>query len=192
MPAASPEKSYLTPLKKSCQVRLCAAGALVALALALPALGADEPGNFVAWREGLSSAAQPSAKWLAQVKERRYDVVINLAPPQSHGSLPNEGGIVGSKGVVYVNIPVDFGAPTAEDFRLFSEVVKASAGRNVLVHCQVNLRGSAFVFLYRVIHENAPAGEALAKLAGVWQPDRVWRKFIDDTVAAHGKKAEIM
>ena len=168
--------------------------ALVLAVLAVPAARAasDEPDNMVQWREGLSSSAQPTAKWLAQVKERKYDVVINLAPPQSHGSIANEGGIVGSKGVVYVNIPVDFGAPTAEDFRVFTEIMKASAGRNVHVHCQANLRGSSFVFLYRVIHENAPAGDAVPRLTGVWQPDRVWRKFIDETLAAHGKRAEIL
>jgi protein tyrosine phosphatase (PTP) superfamily phosphohydrolase (DUF442 family) len=159
---------------------------------AQPARAADGPANFVTWREGLSSSAQPDAKWLAQVKERKYDIVINLAPPNTHGSIANEGGIVGSKGVVYVNIPVDFGAPTAEDFRVFSAIMKASAGRNVYVHCQVNLRGSSFVALYRLIHEDAPAGDTVAKLTGVWQPDKVWRKFIEDTLAAHGKKAEIM
>jgi protein tyrosine phosphatase (PTP) superfamily phosphohydrolase (DUF442 family) len=167
---------------------------LIAIALAAaPARAAGEaPDNFVTWREGLSSSAQPTAKWLAQVKERNYDIVVNLAPPQSAGSIANEGGIVGARGVVYVNIPVDFGAPTAEDFRMFTEVMKASAGRSVYVHCQANLRGSSFVFLYRAIHENAPVNEAMAKLTGVWQPDKVWRKFIEDTLAAHGKKAEIM
>lgn len=165
---------------------------LAALFAAGPALARDGPDNFVTWRDGLSSSAQPDAKWLAQVKERKYDIVINLAPPQSWGSIGDEGGIVGAKGVVYVNIPVDFGAPTEEDFRVFTEVMKASARRNVYVHCQMNLRGSSFVMLYRVIHENAPIADTVAKLTGVWQPDKVWRKFIDDTLAAHGKKAEIM
>jgi protein tyrosine phosphatase (PTP) superfamily phosphohydrolase (DUF442 family) len=153
---------------------------------------AHEPGNFVTWREGLASSAQPDAEWLARVKERGYDIVINLAPPQSHGSIANEGGIVGSKGVMYLNIPVEFGAPTAENFRVFSEAMKASRGRNVFVHCQVNMRGSAFVFLYRVIYEDAPVSQAIAQLTGVWKPDRVWMKFIHDTLAAHGKQAEIL
>ena len=164
----------------------------IAVAFAASAFARDEPENFVAWREGLSSSAQPAASWLQQVKERGYDIVINLAPPQSMGSIANEGGIVASKGVVYVNIPVEFGAPTAEDFRIFTELMKASAGRKVFVHCQANLRASSFVFLYRVIHENASVNDAIAKLTGVWQPDRVWRTFIDDTLAKHGKKAEIL
>ncbi len=62
---------------------------------------------------------------------------------------------------------------------------------NVLVHCQVNMRASTFVFLYRVIHEDAPVQEAAAKLTGVWIPDGVWKRFIEDTLAAYGKKADI-
>jgi protein tyrosine phosphatase (PTP) superfamily phosphohydrolase (DUF442 family) len=157
-----------------------------------PAYAADQPGNFVQWREGLASSAQPTTAWLGRVKELKYDVVVNLAPPQVHGSIPNEGGIVGSKGVTYINIPVDFGRPTPEDFRFFSEALKANAGRNVFVHCQVNMRGSAFTFLYRVIHEGAPVNESLAKMHGVWAPDPVWKKFIEDTLRAHGKYVELL
>ena len=100
-------------------MRVFLAFAAALLSLAPPdALAADIPENFVVWRPGLASG---------NVK-RNYDVLINLAPPQVQGSLADEGGIVASTGVVYVNIPVNFGAPTAEDFRMFSEVMKASAG----------------------------------------------------------------
>jgi len=164
---------------------------LALLALAFTA-SAQSPANLVNWRPGLVSSAQPNAEWLARVKENKYDLVVNLAPPQSHGSLTNEGGIVGSKGVTYVNIPVDFSKPTAEDFRFFTEVLKASRERSVFVHCQVNMRGTAFTFLYRVIHEGADARESIAKLQSVWNPDPVWKRFIEETLAAHGKKVEIL
>ena len=153
---------------------------------------ADSPANLVNWRPGMVSAAQPDKDWLGKVKEMKYDVVINLAPPQSEGSIANEGGIVASKGVTYVNIPVNFMKPTTEDFRFFTEVMRANANRSVFVHCQVNLRGSSFSFLYRVIHEGAEPREALAKLHAVWVPDAVWKKFIEDTLAANGKKVEIL
>jgi protein tyrosine phosphatase (PTP) superfamily phosphohydrolase (DUF442 family) len=159
---------------------------------AMAAHAADRPDNFVQWREGLASGAQPNADWLATVGEQKYELVINLAPPQSHGSIANEGAVVGAKGVKYVNIPVDFARPSAEDFRFFSEVMKAAAGRNVFVHCQVNFRGSSFVFLYRVIHEGAPAQDAWARVQSVWVPDRAWRRFIEDTLKAHGKSAELL
>jgi len=71
-------------------------------------------------------------------------------------------------------------------------VMRANKDRSVFVHCQVNLRGSSFVFLYRVIHEGADVRESLAKLTGVWSPDPVWKRFIEETLALHGKKVEIL
>jgi protein tyrosine phosphatase (PTP) superfamily phosphohydrolase (DUF442 family) len=169
-------------------IRICTA--VLAFA-ATAALAADRPENFVQWREGLASSAQPSGAWLATVGEQKYDVLVNLAPPQSGGSLRDEGGIVASKGVKYVNIPVDFMHPTAEDFRFFSEVMKASAGKRVFVHCQANFRGSSFVFLYRAIYEDA-GHDALEKLQSVWAPEPVWKKFIEETLRAHGRSLELL
>ena len=164
----------------------------IASALICGALAAERPGNFVSWRQGLASASQPSAAWLGELDKTKYDIVINLAPPGVHGSIAAEPDIVRGRGVEYVNIPVDFARPTAEDFRRFSELMTANKDRSVFVHCQVNLRGTSFVFLYRVIHEGADVREAMAKLTGIWTPDRVWKPFIEETLAAHGKKAEIL
>jgi len=164
----------------------------ILLLAAAGARAADRPENLVQWREGLASSAQPGAAWLGTIGDQKYEVLINLAPPQSHGSIANEGGIVGAKGVKYVNIPVDFMRPTAEDFRFFTEVMKASAGRNVFVHCQANFRGSSFVFLYRVIHEGASAEETWKKLQSVWVPEPQWKRFIEETLKANGKSFELL
>jgi protein tyrosine phosphatase (PTP) superfamily phosphohydrolase (DUF442 family) len=169
-----------------------ARGAALAFAAAASMhIHADNPKNRVEWRVGLSSSAQPDRDFLRKLRELGYQMVVNLAPPQSHGSLEDEGGIVGSKGIVYVNIPVDFSKPTAEDFRIFTEVMKAGRDKQVFVHCQANLRATSFVFLYRVLHEGATQAEAGAKLSGVWVPDSVWKRFIEDTLAANGRKMEL-
>ena len=165
---------------------------LAALFALCTALAADRPGNYVSWRPGLASASQPSAEWLAQADANKIDLVINLAPPGVHGSIAAEPEIVRSRGVEYVNIPVQFAKPTAEDFRRFSALVAANRDRNVFVHCQVNLRGTSFVFLYRIIHEGADVRESMAKLTSVWAPDPVWKRFIEETLAANGKSAEIL
>jgi len=170
----------------------------VAVCLAAPASpdgeshAGDRPANFVQWRAGLASSGQPDAAALAQVKAQGYTLVINLAPPRSHGSISSEAAIVGRQGVRYLNIAVDFDNPTSDDFKAMSEAIKTHAGGDVLVHCQVNMRAASFVFLYRVIHENASAQEEATKLTGVWIPNRTWKRFIDDTLAAGGKKAEIL
>jgi protein tyrosine phosphatase (PTP) superfamily phosphohydrolase (DUF442 family) len=164
---------------------------LAALAAATPAGAQHTLDNMVVWREGFVSSAQPGKDYLQDIKQQGFDMVVNLAPPQSMGSIDVEGALVGSQGVRYVNIPVDFKKPTADDFKFFSEVMKAGAGKKILVHCQVNMRGSSFSFLYRVISEGAPVDETLTKLSGVWTPDPVWKRFIEKTLAANGKKADV-
>lgn len=183
---------FSIPAARLVPIRLAVATCLLVTVSSTALAEKSDPDNLVKWRDGLTSAAQPKSEYLARVKTQGFDMVINLAPPQSQGSIDNEGGVVGRQGVMYVNIPVNFGNPTAEDFRVFSEVMKSVAKKNVLVHCQVNLRGSAFSFLYRVIHENAPVDETRDKMLGVWSPDAVWKKFIDATLAANGKKVEIL
>jgi uncharacterized protein (TIGR01244 family) len=160
------------------------------VAATLWALGAIAAPNPVPWREGLTSSGQPDRDALSRLAEQQVGMVINLAPPQSDGSIADEGALVARQGVAYVNIPVDFRKPTQADFELFSAVMRAAADRKVLVHCQVNLRGSAFVFLYRVIHEGVSADNAADSLLGVWTPNPVWRQFIRETLDRHGKSAE--
>jgi protein tyrosine phosphatase (PTP) superfamily phosphohydrolase (DUF442 family) len=148
----------------------------------------------VQWRPNLASSAQPDSAYLKRAKVLGYDMVINLAPPEYKEAVENEGAILAAQGVAYLNIPVNFPNPTAEDFRLFSDVLKVMAKKSVLVHCQVNLRGSSFTFLHRVIYETADAAEAdeaRAKLNSVWAPNPTWKKFIEAMLAANGKKLEL-
>jgi uncharacterized protein (TIGR01244 family) len=151
----------------------------------------NAPENLVAWRPHLSSSAQPDAAFLKNAKALGYDMVINLAPPEYDTAVEAEGALLAKAGVVYLNIPVAWGNPTHEDFALFSQVLKAAGQRKVLVHCQVNLRGSSFTFLYRVIHEGAPVNDSLAKLTGIWAPNPTWKKFIESELAANGRKIEL-
>jgi len=92
--------------------------------------------------------------------------------------LANEGSIVTALGMSYVHIPVDFKAPTSKDFRAFSQVMQAFEDGPVFVHCAKNMRVSAFVFLYRVLHQHVPASEAERDLHAIWEPDEVWSLFL--------------
>lgn len=162
-------------------------GAFMAAAQA----AAGDPANLVQWRPGLTSSAQPTAEYLKNAKKLGYEVVINLAPPEYKEAVEKEGAILAAQGITYVNIPVDFTNPTPENFNLFTAVMKTMERRKILVHCQVNLRGSSFTFLYRVITEGAQMDEARAKLNSVWVPNPKWKPFIEAELLAHGKKSDI-
>ena len=134
--------------------------------------------SFRALGEGLGTSGQPTESQFQEIREAGFDAVINLALPTSDNALAHEGSIVTGLGMSYVHIPVDFKAPTAQDFQAFSRVMDAFEGRRVFVHCAANKRVSAFVFLYRVLHQHVPALEAERELHAIWQPDAVWSRFI--------------
>src|SRR4051812_33706928 len=134
--------------------------------------------NFRAIAEGLGTAGQPTEAQLRAVGEAGFDAVINLALPTSDNAIPNEGSIVTGLGMSYVHIPVDFKAPTSRDFQAFCSVMDAFKDRRVFVHCAANMRVSAFVFLYRVLHKGTSTAEAERDLLAIWQPDDVWSRFI--------------
>jgi hypothetical protein len=42
----------------------------------------------------------------------------------------------------------------------------------------MNMRVSAFMFLYRVLKQNVPESEATSDLHAIWEPDEAWSRFI--------------
>jgi protein tyrosine phosphatase (PTP) superfamily phosphohydrolase (DUF442 family) len=134
--------------------------------------------SYRAVGERLGTAGQPTESQFQAVREAGFDAVINLALPTSDNALAHEGSIVTALGMSYVHIPVDFKAPTSDNFLAFCRVMEAFDDRRVFVHCAANMRVSAFVFLYRVIHQQVSVDEAERDLHAIWQPDEVWRRFI--------------
>jgi len=127
----------------------------------------------------LGTAGQPTADQFGMIREAGFEAVINLALPTSTNALANEGSIVTGLGMSYVHIPVDFKAPTLQDFQAFARVMDAFGDRPVFVHCAVNMRVFAFVFLYRVLHKSVSRAEAERDLHAIWKPDEVWARFIE-------------
>ena len=142
--------------------------------------------NYVAATDRLHTAGQPDEETLASLGDRGFELVVNLAPPTSDGAIADEGKLVAEQGPVYVNIPVDWRRPTYDDFELFSAVMNGARDRKVLVHCQANMRASAFTFLYRVVHERVPPANAFAAVQPVWIPRDQWAEFIALVLDRHG------
>ena len=141
--------------------------------------------SFRAVGDKLGTAGQPTQEQFRMVREAGFEVVINLALPTSDNALANEGSVVTGLGMSYVHIPVDFKAPTSQDFRAFCRVMEAFDERPVFVHCAANKRVSAFVFLYRVLCQRVAIPEAEHDLLTIWQPDGAWSRFIQQQLKSH-------
>jgi protein tyrosine phosphatase (PTP) superfamily phosphohydrolase (DUF442 family) len=139
--------------------------------------------SFHAITDRLGTSGQPTERQFQAIQQAGFQAVINLALPTSDNALANEGSIVTGLGMSYVHIPVDFKAPTSQDFQAFSGMMEAFENQRVFVHCAANMRVSAFVFLYRVLHKGVSESEAQRDLDAIWQPDEVWSRFIQDQLA---------
>lgn len=175
------------------RVRRLLAGALLAAA-ALPtaqAQGLAAP-NVVEISPRLVTSGQPSAAALGQLKALGFDAVIYLAPATVGDAVRDEQLIVTRQGLVFVNIPIRFDNPTEADFEAFAGVLGALAGRKVLVHCQINMRASAMVFLYRSVVLKEPPQQAQETMARVWSPDGPWRALLQGQLRKHGIAYELL
>lgn len=164
--------------------RLLLLAALVAFFNTANAELADIP-NFREYSDSLSSSGQPTKGQLQDAWVGGFERVIYLAFSDHDTSLENEDRIAKELGMEYINIPVNWGSPTASDFDLFAGVMQSSPDKRTLVHCQVNFRASAFSFLYRVIYEGVPIAKAKADMNSVWTPNSTWTRFVHDVLGQH-------
>lgn len=170
---------------------------LAALAVALaPILAngepwANPPPNLVPATANIHTSGQPSAKTLHELKSQGYEAVVYLAPPTVADAVRDEAPIVGGQGLVFVNVPIVFDNPTARDFETFVAVMKALEGRKVLVHCQVNLRASTMVFLYRAIVARENPDEAWKSVEKIWTPRGPWKRLVEEQLGKHGIAFEV-
>jgi protein tyrosine phosphatase (PTP) superfamily phosphohydrolase (DUF442 family) len=138
---------------------------------------------FLMLPDRIATSGMPTAPQFTDIAQAGFRTVINLALPTSDNALPNEGDLVTRAGMAYIHIPVFFDAPKPADYDQFERVMNALRPQPVFVHCAANMRVSAFLFLYRVRNRLATRAVAESDLRKIWEPDGVWRVFIDSALA---------
>jgi protein tyrosine phosphatase (PTP) superfamily phosphohydrolase (DUF442 family) len=138
--------------------------------------------NYRYISQKLATGGQPKAGEFEFIRESGYQTVINLAPLNSSNALANEQEIVTNLGIEYINIPVIWDHPTIEDLSHFCRIMETSK-EPIFVHCAMNMRVSAFVYLYRRLILGISESEAYSALTSIWQPNSTWQKFIESAIA---------
>ncbi|HZP81457.1 MAG TPA: protein tyrosine phosphatase family protein [Chthonomonadaceae bacterium] len=137
--------------------------------------------GFLRLSERIGTAGQPTAAQFPAIKAAGYEVVINLLPHSE--LLPNEAEVAQAQGLEYTHIPVIWTSPTLDDFARFVQAMEANADRRVFIHCAANKRVSAFMYLYRILRENASPEDAARDLHRLWTPNPIWQEFIAHVLA---------
>jgi len=138
--------------------------------------------NFLKLSEVIATAGQPTEEQFSVIKESGYQVVVNLALPNSPNALPDEKKVVEAQGMQYAHIPVAWENPTLEDVAQFFNIMEAKADKTIFVHCAANKRVSAFMYIYRCIHEHMDDRDAKKDLHQIWEPDQTWQQFIEQVI----------
>ena len=151
----------------------------------MPSTQLEDVLNYLAISDTIGTAGQPGPTQFSAIRAAGYDVVVNLAMPDSANALPNEQQLVSREGMLYVHIPVVWERPTAQNLEQFFDVMARCRGKRVFVHCAMNMRVSVFVYLYRVIWLGVSQDSARVDLLRIWQPNATWQRFLDDSLAEY-------
>ena len=147
----------------------------------------SDSAGILNWRrldERITTSGQPNEAQLAEIRDLGVKTVINLALHTHEKALPDEAATVSGLGMTYTHIPVEFDAPTEDDYRRFCDAMAASDRAPVHVHCIVNARVTAFFYRYQTEILGHDPVEARAMMDSVWRPGGVWAAFIGDEAGA--------
>ncbi len=134
--------------------------------------------NFLAISPSLGTAGMPTRQQFPLIAAAGYEVVINLSRLESPGQQPDEKDMVEALGLDYIHIPVAWENPQQTDLARFFQALDEHRERRVFVHCVLNYRVSAFMYLYRTQRLGVPPEQAWEDLVQIWEPEGVWETFI--------------
>lgn len=137
--------------------------------------------NFLPLSDRIATSGQPTIEQFRAIAESGYQTIINLALPSSTHAIANEPEIIESLGMRYIHIPVLWETPTLEDLDTFFNALDATDAP-VFVHCAMNMRASAFIYLYRRIRLGINPETAQSDLERIWTPNPVWSTFIQQAL----------
>ena len=156
-----------------------------------PKKGIEDILNYRYISDKLATSGQPIAAELELISQAGYKTVLNLAPPNASNALPEEEAIATGWGMNYINIPVVWDNPTMADFNQFCDVMDNHKDKPIFVHCAMNMRVSAFMYLYRHLKMGVPASKAYSAMKTIWEPNATWQQFIETAIASNDSNFQL-
>ncbi|MFA9374679.1 MAG: protein tyrosine phosphatase family protein [Poseidonibacter sp.] len=134
--------------------------------------------NYVKINELISTSGQPSEEEFSKIAQDGFEVVINLALHNASNAIKNEDKIVTDLDMSYFHIPVDFENPKISDIKLFLNILQSLGANKVWVHCALNYRVTAFMYVYHKYVLNTPFDEIDISMFEQWSPNKKWQELM--------------
>lgn len=141
--------------------------------------------NFLQLDDTHYTGGQPTAEQFSDAARQGIQLVINLALATSDHALPDEPGLARSLGMEHIHIPVLWDSPQPADLERFMDAMDANQDKNILVHCAMNYRATAFLALWRVLRQGWSVDDAFAPQRKTWNLEEypVWKTFVEKTLS---------
>ncbi len=134
--------------------------------------------NYIKINDMIHTSGQPTQKEFEEIANNDFDIVINLSLATSEGKIENEDDVVSELGMNYFHIPVDFENPTEENLRMFIQLLSSLENRKVWVHCIMNYRVSAFMYVYHKYILRTPFDQIDLSMFDEWSPSEKWQEIM--------------
>lgn len=135
--------------------------------------------NFIELSEKLGTSGYPEDHEFQYIHDNGYQVVINLVSNEPDDVLrDSEKKIVENFGLFYIHIPVVWESPQFDDFKTFCNALEQHKDKKVFIHCELNMRVSVFMMLYRVLYKGMNQEKAMLDVKKIWNPHNQWEEFI--------------
>ncbi len=136
--------------------------------------------NFIKLSEEFGTSGYPEDHEFQYIRDSGYQVVINLVSNEPDDVLRDtEKEIVETLGLSYIHIPVVWKSPQVEDFKTFINALEKNRDKKIFIHCELNMRVSVFMMLYRVIFKGLNLQKAMLDVEKIWKPHDQWEEFIE-------------
>jgi len=126
----------------------------------------------------IATSGQPTATQIKQIVEQKYSTVINLSSSITNQILANEGEIISSHSMNYINIPVTHTKPQLKQLLLFCSFMDSLEQQKVWIHCARNYQSSAFLYMYLRFKRGFNHDQARSPIFDQWPKDEVWFEFM--------------
>ena len=135
--------------------------------------------NYVPISEKLHTCGQITGESLGALEAEGVEAIISVNA-EEFGAIESLKRQAQAKGIKFVNVPVSWDNPTISSLEDFFDAMDQNKGAEVLVHCQLNWRASAFVYLYRTLRLKESKKEAEKALKKIWNPEKypAWDAFL--------------
>lgn len=134
--------------------------------------------NYIKINENIATSGQPTREQFRQIADEGYEFVINLAVAHSEGRIEKEDEIVSDLDMNYIHIPVEFKEPTLQNLKDFIQILSSLSQRKVWVHCIMNYRVSAFMYVYHKYILQTPFDNIDLSVFEEWSPDEQWQEIM--------------